>query len=151
MYVITHEIVSTNLGGAQLIGITLISTTIRQHKCDLLLVTIGIRNDWFHIVLTQPLGDIRKVFGAFIEKNCVLHIICAYIIYLHFDVVLWREIWNLIFSLKPVTYMHSVRGSSYLGEYFLKICSNLFLVYVFDFVKGREKLGFAIFINVCVI
>ena len=39
------------------------------------------------IVLTQSLGDIKKRFGAFIEKACLLHIICAYITYFHFDIV----------------------------------------------------------------
>ena len=91
MHIITLEIESTNLGGALLIGITLIGSTIQWHKCDLWLVTIGVKNDWYHIVLTQPLRDIRKVFGAFIKITCLLHIICTYMTYLHFDVVLGGE------------------------------------------------------------
>ena len=83
MHVITHEIGSTNLGGALLIGITLIDTTIWWHKCGLWLVTIDIMNDWYRNVLTQPLVVIRNIFGAFIEKACLLYIICAYMTYFH--------------------------------------------------------------------
>ena len=50
-----------------------------------------IRNNWYHIVLTQFLGDIRNVFGVFIEKSYFLRIICTYMTYLYFDVVLGEE------------------------------------------------------------
>ena len=39
----------------------------------------------------SPLRNIRKVFGALIQNVCHLHIICAYMTYLHFDVVLGGE------------------------------------------------------------
>ena len=97
MHVITHEIGSTNLGEALLNSFTLLGTTIWWHKHGLWLVTIGIMNDWYHIVLTQPLGVIRNIFGAFIEKVCLVYIICAYMTYLQFDVVLGRE--NLKFDI----------------------------------------------------
>ena len=45
-------------------------------------------NNWYHIVLTQYLGDIREVFGALLENACHLHITCTYMTCLYFDIVL---------------------------------------------------------------
>ena len=38
------------------------------------------------IVLTQPFENIRKIFGAFIEKAYFLFIICAYMTYYWFNI-----------------------------------------------------------------
>ena len=53
--------------------------------------SIGIMNDWYHIVLIQPLGDIKNIFGAFLKITCLLNITCAYMTYWQFDVVLGEE------------------------------------------------------------
>ena len=45
----------------------------------------------------QPLEDIRKIFGALLEITYFLYIICAYMTYLKFDVVLGEE--NLKFDI----------------------------------------------------
>ena len=96
-HIITLE-KSNNLEGALLVSITSIYITIRWHKSDLWSITIGIMRDWYYIVLAQPFVDIRKLFGAFIEKTCLLYTICVYITYLHSDVVLKKKnhsIWTV--------------------------------------------------------